>query len=194
MKEESNGDWTCPVCKATFREVIQDAIGLNPFKSDKPIIKDQVAVFPGSFDPWHEGHQDVLDKALKIFQKVVILQIQNPKKPPATPLQNNLDKYPGLKWRFLAEVEKERILVCQRQGFLSDSITAISEADNLNIVAVVRGLRNGYDLQTEMVQQYWYEDLKMTLPIIYIITDRKFAHISSTAIREVESLKEAFKK
>lgn len=162
---------------------------LQPFQVTKPKkIGSAAAIFPGSFNPWHEGHQDTLDKALKIFDKIVVLQTNSSSKGVPTPLLTGIEKYPGLKWRLLAEIEKERIIVKERRGFLADSIKAISEEEDLNITTVIRGLRNGYDLQTEMIQQYWYEDLKMMLPIIYLITDRKYAHISSSAIREVEAL------
>ena len=41
----------------------------------------KMAIFPGSFNPWHEGHEDVLDKALKIFDKVILSQGFNIDKP-----------------------------------------------------------------------------------------------------------------
>ena len=42
----------------------------------------KIAIYPGSFNPWHEGHQDIVNKALKIFDKVVIAIGRNPSKPP----------------------------------------------------------------------------------------------------------------
>ena len=42
--------------------------------------------------------------------------------------------------------------------------------------AVIRGLRNGNDLQYEMNQQYWNEDLGLKIPIVYFICDRTLAH------------------
>lgn len=39
-----------------------------------------IGVYPGSFNPWHEGHEDVLNKALKVFDKVIILIGYNPDK------------------------------------------------------------------------------------------------------------------
>jgi pantetheine-phosphate adenylyltransferase len=193
MRELPNGDWLCSVCKARYGEVLPN--DLSPFEIEKPREElPPVAIFPGSFNPWHEGHQDVLDKALAIFHKVIILQTQNSKKGQSTPLLVAIEKYPGLKWRLAAEIEKGRVVIYEMQGFLTDSIRRVEEVEKVKITAVVRGLRNGYDLQTEMVQQYWYEDLKMTTPIVYIITDRKHAHISSSAIREVEGLQEQFRK
>ena len=42
---------------------------------------EKVAIYPGSFNPWHKGHEDILKKALKIFDKVLVLQGRNPLKP-----------------------------------------------------------------------------------------------------------------
>ena len=106
------------------------------------------AIYPGSFNPWHEGHQNILDKAKKIFDKVDI-----------------------------AVYGKDFT------GLLSDYLKG------KNYVAIVRGLRNGYDLQYEQNQQYWYEDLGIKIPVVYFITDRTLGHISSTAIRTVKDAK-----
>jgi pantetheine-phosphate adenylyltransferase len=103
------------------------------------------AIYVGSFNPWHKGHQDVLEKAKKIFDIVDV-----------------------------------KIYGKDFKGLLSEYLK------NKNYCAIIRGLRNGYDLQYEQNQQYWYEDLGISIPIVYFITDRKLSHISSTAIREVQ--------
>lgn len=53
---------------------------------------------------------------------------------------------------------------------------------------IIRGLRNGYDLEYEINLQYWNEDLGVNVPFVYFVTDRKYGHISSSAIRELRSL------
>ncbi len=55
--------------------------------------------------------------------------------------------------------------------------------------AVIRGIRNGQDLEYERTQQYWNEDLGIRVPTVCFITDRKLVHISSSAIRAVEKVK-----
>ena len=56
------------------------------------------------------------------------------------------------------------------------------------ITGIIRGLRNGNDLQYEMNQQYWNEDVGVKIPFTYFITDRSLAHVSSSAIRSVKTL------
>ena len=109
----------------------------------------RTAIYVGSFNPWHEGHTDVLNKARQIFDYVDVVTYGK-----------------------------------DFTGLLSEYL------EGKDYVAIVRGLRNGYDLQYEMNQQYWYEDLGIKIPIIYFVTDRKLSHISSSAIREIERAKE----
>ena len=49
----------------------------------------KLGIYPGSFNPFHEGHEDVLKKALQVFDKVVILQYNNEVKKPHTKLKTN---------------------------------------------------------------------------------------------------------
>jgi phosphopantetheine adenylyltransferase len=107
--------------------------------------KIRKAIYPGSFNPWHAGHQDILDKAKKVFDQVDI-------------------------------VTYGKDFTCLLSLYLKDK----------DYCAIVRGLRSGYDLQYEQNQQYWYEDLGITIPVVYFITDRKLGHISSSAIRAIK--------
>jgi pantetheine-phosphate adenylyltransferase len=128
------------------------------------------AIYPGSFNPWHEGHEDILKKGLKIFDKVIILQFKKPS-----------DSMQVADKSFLSVQKKYDNVEC---GF---STTLLSE--NIAVVnpdAIIRGLRNGHDLQYETNLQYWNEDLGVVCPFIYFVCDRKYSHISSSAIRELE--------
>jgi len=55
--------------------------------------------------------------------------------------------------------------------------------------AVIRGLRNGNDLQYEQNMLYWNEDLGLEVPTVFFICDRKLGHISSSAIRGLNGIK-----
>ena len=55
--------------------------------------------------------------------------------------------------------------------------------------AVIRGLRNLSDLETEIDQQYWNEDLGMTVPIFYVVCSREHRHVSSASIRALNKYK-----
>lgn len=131
-----------------------------------------VAIYPGSFNPWHQGHEDVLKKALAIFDKVVVLQFSS-----------SQEKAKDRSFMQLYERYGERIEAGFFGGLLADCLK------DFKVDAIIRGLRNGNDLEYEINLQYWNEDLGIDIPFVYFITDRKYSHISSSAIREVRDIK-----
>lgn len=128
----------------------------------------KTAIFPGSFNPWHEGHQEILDKALEVFDKVIVAQGINPTKSVPKTLV----------------ILHPRVEVIQFSGLLIDKIKILSE-----IKAIVKGLRNSNDFLYEQTQQYWNEDLGIIIPTFYIISNRNKVHISSSAIKIIQGFK-----
>lgn len=135
----------------------------------------RIGLYPGSFNPWHSGHLDVLKKACKLFDHIVVA--------------NYSKDMSGMKcWAPTSMPIKNGECMISYETF-NTYLTSYVREQNKEFCAVIRGLRNGHDLQYEMNQQYWYEDLGLKLPIIYFITDRKLAHISSSAIRALDTIK-----
>jgi len=139
----------------------------------------KIGFYPGSFNPWHSGHEDVLRKALLVFDQVVIGVGVNSDK------GINESIYP-LPIADLVEKYGNRVTFTTYTGLMVNCPTLTDK----DVVAVIRGLRNGYDLQYEMNQQYWNEDLGLKIPVIFFITDRTLAHVSSSAIRSIHKVKE----
>lgn len=140
----------------------------------------KLGVYPGSFNPWHTGHEDVLNNALKVFDLVIIAVGMNPSKENNynNPYNNNgVFRIPDL-----IRADK-RVDVRVFDGLLVDFLKEV------DATAIIRGLRNGQDLEFEKVQQYWNEDLGIKIPTVCFISDRKLVHISSSAIRAVEKFK-----
>ncbi len=126
----------------------------------------KIALFAGTFAPFHKGHYNVLQKAERIFDKVIIAFGKNP--------QKDIKKWPvpqSIKNRQIAEYS----------GLLTDFV------DSLNYdVTVVRGLRNSTDFQYEQNQYRYIQELKPDIKIINIFCDKEFEHISSSGIRTLE--------
>lgn len=134
--------------------------------------------YPGTFNPWHRGHEDVLAKALKVYDKVVVAFGINKAK------FKELDT-PETLIELLKNAYGDRIDVIVYDSLTVTAVADYEQRTGTKITGIVRGLRNGADLQYEMNQQYWNEDLGLVAPVTYFITDRKLSHISSSAIREI---------
>ena len=132
----------------------------------------KVAIYPGSFNPWHIGHSDILRQARYMFDLVIVAQGINPNKsiPDINDLKKDVPQIPGVK-------------IEQYTGLLKDFIKKKDAS------VIIKGLRNTQDFEYEKIQQYWNEDLGIEIPTIYLIADRKLVHISSSAIKAVESFR-----
>ena len=137
------------------------------------------AIYPGSFNPWHKGHADVLKKALKIFQRVVIAQGINPEKG----IMPKTEEFEATAFDGIAPEDLPRVSTFKFHGLMVDFIKLLEENTGQPIHAVVRGVRSGYDLEYELQQFYLNEDLGLKIPVILIPCDRNLGHISSSALR-----------
>lgn len=133
--------------------------------SHEPLI----AVFPGSFNPFHKGHYNVLQKAERIFDKVIIAFGTNPEK----------EKREWLRPKTIKNRQ-----ICEYNGLLTDFVNSLKYD-----VTVVRGLRNSTDFQYEQNQYRYIQELKPGIKIVNIFCDKEFEHISSSGIRTLEQFK-----
>ncbi len=126
---------------------------------------EKIGVYAGSFNPFHWGHYNILTKAEKIFDKVILGFGQNPEK------ANEAFPFP-------TEALGHRD-VRYYDGLLTDFIDSL-EYEN---VTLIRGLRNSTDLQFELTQYRFLQELKPDIQVISIFCDKEYEHISSSAIR-----------
>lgn len=142
-------------------------------------VKDyrpKIGVYPGSFNPFHNGHYNILEKAERILDKVIIARGVNPDK---QDINTNLLQMQALKYR-----QTENFV-----GFLTDYLTS---KEAFADVTLIRGLRNGDDLNYEVNQLRFMEDMKKDLKIIFITCDNEFEHISSSAIKNLDRIQAGF--
>jgi pantetheine-phosphate adenylyltransferase len=129
-------------------------------------FEPRIAVFAGSFSPFHKGHYNVLQKAERIFDKVIVAFGKNPSKEK----QN---------WNIPKTIKNRQL--CEYNGLLTDFIKSLKYD-----VTVVRGLRNSTDFQYEQNQYRYIQELKPDIKIVNIFCDKEFEHISSSGIRTLE--------
>ena len=147
------------------------------------------ALFPASFNPFHVGHADVLIQALQLFEKVILCQMTNPEKEKSEILT-------------LQKVREAYLQVLYDKGLFSSQIfpnnsisieivendLMVNVAKKLKCDAVIRGLRNSHDLQYEMDLLAWNKQLGLTIPCPMFLADQRYAHISSSALRNIAKL------
>jgi len=126
----------------------------------------KIGVFAGSFNPFHKGHYNVLQKAELIFDKVIIAFGKNPAKE-------------GRNWPLPKTITNRQI--CEYDSLLTDFLDTLKYD-----VTVIRGLRNSTDFQYEQNQYRYIQELKPDVKIINIFCNKDFEHISSSGIRTLE--------
>jgi pantetheine-phosphate adenylyltransferase len=128
--------------------------------------KPFIGLFCGSFNPFHRGHYNVLQKAERIFDKVIVAFGKNPEKHTR-------------KWKMPKTIRFRQI--GEYSGLLTDYVASLGHD-----VVVVRGLRNSTDFQYEQNQYRYLQELMPGIKIINIFCDKEFEHISSSGIRTLE--------
>ncbi len=130
------------------------------------VRQPKIALFAGSFNPFHKGHYNVLEKAERIFDKVIIAFGKNPEKGERT-------------WPIPTTIQNRQLT--EYSGLLTDFVETFGYD-----ITVVRGLRNSTDFQYEQNQYRYIQELKPDIKIVNVFCDKEFEHISSSGIRTLE--------
>lgn len=128
--------------------------------------KPSIAIYPGSFRPFHKGHLDVIEKASKIFDKVIISCGTNPDKP-----QGKAFIPQNVRLRF------------QVEQFEDDHIVDYISRKEYP-VTIIRGIRDINDLTVEMTTYRHWLDAKPDLQLVNIFCDPALSHCSSSGINK----------
>ncbi|QBF34558.1 pantetheine-phosphate adenylyltransferase [Mycoplasmopsis phocirhinis] len=136
------------------------------------------AIYAGSFDPLHDGHKAVIQKALKLIDELTIVVSNNPDK---NNLQGIEQRYSKIKQYYANDA---RIKVIVNKNELIAHIAA-----KLGINFLIRSARNDIDYKTELDIAAGNNQVKGDLETILIIPDYKMIGISSTLIRHQKAIK-----
>jgi len=147
-------------------------------------MEGTIAIYPGSFNPFTVGHQNILEKAERIFGEgnVIIAIGVNPDK---TPNYLDVNKYSRVE---TVRNQLPSATVEGYEGFLTEYVREKMEETGKRVV-VIRGLRNGHDFDYEYNSSHFCWDQFPEMNIIMIPCDPMYIHISSSAYRQLEKIK-----
>lgn len=135
----------------------------------------KIAIYPGSFDPVTNGHIDVLERAARLFERVVITVLNNPGKRPMFTAEERV-----------AMLRAATGHVANAQVEASDGLT-VDFAARLGAVAIVKGLRVISDFENELKMAQMNSWLNDRVETVFIATKAEYAFLSSSLVKEVVS-------
>jgi pantetheine-phosphate adenylyltransferase len=134
----------------------------------------KTAVYPGTFDPVTNGHIDIIERALKLFEKIYIVVADNPQKAPTFAskdrvemLKESLKKY------------NNRIEIAYFDGLLLNYVKKKKSS------FIVRGLRAISDFEFEFSRALLNRELEKDIDTIFIMTKDDYAFLSSSIVKEI---------
>jgi pantetheine-phosphate adenylyltransferase len=134
------------------------------------------AIYPGSFDPVTNGHLDVIERAAKLFDEVIVAIADNAEKQPLFPLEDRLEMLRS------SLDGRANVRVGQFAGLLVDF--AVKEEAN----AVVRGLRAVSDFEFEFQMALMNRKLQGTVETIFLMPKEDYTYLSSRLVKEIARL------
>jgi pantetheine-phosphate adenylyltransferase len=143
---------------------------LDWYKTQTP----KIAVFAGTFFPFHKGHLDILKRAERVFDKVIVLVCVNPGKNNST---SDVANY------VINDLQKK--LPNNQVEFYTGMLHNYIKSKNYPL-SVIKGLRNASDFDSEKLQLRYMEDMLPDINIVYIVSDRKYEHVSSSGIKQIQ--------
>ena len=134
-----------------------------------------VALYPGSFDPITLGHLNIIERALEVFDELVVLMAVNPHKSPLFGIEESLE--------MIREATRHlpAVRVDHTEGLLVDY------ARTKGIHKAVRGLRAVTDFEAEFAMAMTNRRLWPEFDSVYLMTGADYMYLSSSVVREVAS-------
>ena len=134
------------------------------------------AIYPGTFDPITKGHTDLVERALHLFDKVIVAVAENTAKEPTFSLQERMNMAK------VALEEFQGVEVLPVPGLL------VEFAKQHGAKAILRGLRAVSDFEYEFQLAGMNRKLAPEIETLFLTPAEKYAYISSSLVREIAAL------
>jgi len=133
----------------------------------------KIGIYAGTFNPFHVGHLDIAQQAQRLFDEVHIVRATNPNK---TTYKVDMPK---------SRLEARGFMVYEHDGLITELFDKgyhhVGQTRTL-----IRGLRNGYDLQSESDYMRMVRDA-YPVNFVHFVSRSELSHLSSTGVRELSS-------
>ena len=134
------------------------------------------AIYPGSFDPVTNGHLDVVERAGKLFDEVIVAVAQNDEKQPLFTLDERLEMLNQTVGKI------DNVHIAQFDGLLVEFARAKQAA------AVIRGLRAVSDFEFEFQMALMNRKLEGSAETIFLMPKEEYTYLSSRLVKEIARL------
>jgi pantetheine-phosphate adenylyltransferase len=131
-----------------------------------------IAVYPGTFDPVTNGHIDLVERSLRIFDELVIAVAENPKKQPLFSLEERIGMFKTVTADF------KNITIEGFDGLLVDYVRRKGAS------AIVRGLRAISDFEYEMQMALMNRRFDHAIETVFLMPNEAYSFITSTIVKE----------
>lgn len=135
-----------------------------------------IVVYPGTFDPITNGHTDLVERAARMFDHIILAVAENPKKKPMLDVETRVD----LAKDVLGHLHNVEVV-----GF-SSLLAEFVQEKQANII--LRGLRAVSDFEYEFQLANMNRVLAPNVESMFLTPAEKYSYISSTLVREIASL------
>lgn len=135
-----------------------------------------VALYPGSFDPFTNGHYGITQRSLKCFDKLVLGIARNSRKEPLFTVDERIEMIR----RVLGD--DERVEVCGFEGL------TVNYAASIGASVIIRGLRAVADFEYELQMANMNRKLNPSIETLFMMTSEEYFFVSSQNAKEVASL------
>ncbi len=136
-------------------------------------MSKRIAVYPGSFDPIHNGHLDIIERCRPLFDEIVVAVLHNETKKPLFSVDERIE--------VIREMVSPDVRVESFSGLLVDFV------DKVGARAVVRGLRAVSDFEYELQMALMNRRLNPRVETVFMMPKEDYIYLSSRLVKEVFS-------
>lgn len=139
-------------------------------------MKSNTVIYPGSFDPFTNGHLNIINRSSRVFDKIIVSVAHNVSKKTVFSIDERVE--------IINEIFKDRsnIVVDSFQGLL------VQYAREMKTNTILRGMRSVSDFEYEFQMALANKSIDDELETVFMVTDSEFTHISSSLIKEIITL------